>query len=618
MKNITFLIRCSLLLMILLSISGCAGNEQKTESNAEQLPTYTSMPTLNPPTPTLSAKDFCQEGNELFQNEEFEEAMVAYERAISRQPEEGCGYLGHGITLLQLNRIDEAQTDFDQVKKLGMPANEHEQIFELVTVLSDLEEFEKAEILLDLLLFNDPKNIEYLYERAFYQYGQGAYDKALVDLNHVLEIGPNNYNALVLRGNCNDYLGKLDQALMDFASAIRLEPEWEQAYFERGSAYFYQDNYELAIKDLNKAIEIEPDFEDAYRIRGEIYLNQEDYDQATDDFDTLIEIAPNNPFGYLGRGRLNYQVHSNLKLAFEDINHAIDLAPNEAEGYFIRSLMNLIAGEIESAKKDLDKAIKLNPQHGQAYLTRSVVYIELEDYQKAKEDIEAALEYRLNEGRRTYAEELQIRLQSITDPILLEGMLPSTEPPPGTFSVTSAANDFDEVIHVIDESGNWEIVQELVNLYIIPIPSGWSGYWFGAGKVMFEFYPSKNQSEPSARIMIQENCSTIMSLSSVLQIEEFWLVSGDQAIILDNSLVDSAGGYILYTKETNANVYKGIVVLPDMFYFRNEIEHCFPQIHFAAQQANWDTFLPLFKIIISHWYEREGELIGFELPDRVK
>ena len=619
MKKHLYLIRFILLLLISLTISGCAGNKQKPELIVEQIPTITPMPKIDLPTPTLSAKDFCHEGDELFQNEEFEAALMAYESAVSQQPDDGCGYLGRGLTMLQLDRFDDARLDFDQVKKLEMPADRHEQIYELVTELNYLEEYDKAGVLLDLLLFTDPENIDYLYERAFYQFNQGAYEQAVIDLNQILKVDPKNYHALVLRGNCHDYLGDLDQALDDYASAISMEPEWEQAYYERGSAYFNQDDYELAMTDLNKAIEIQPAFEDAYRLRGEIYFNQKDYDRARDDFDTLIKIAPNNPFGYLGRGRLFYQDQSNVQLAFEDINHAIELAPNEAEGYFIRGLMYLLTDGIEEfAIKDLDKTIELNPQHSQAYLTRGVINFELGDYQKALEDIEAALKNRLNPNMQSYAEELETRLQSITKTILLDGMLPVNEPPPGTFGATSAANDFDTFIHLIYDGGNWKVVQELENLYIIPIPSGWSGYSIGAGKVLFEFYPSENQSEPSARIIIRDYCSTIMSLPSLLQIIEVELESGLQANIVDNSLVDSVGGYILYTMEANGNVYRGIVVLPDKYYFRNDIEHCFPQIHFAAPQADWDTFFPLFKIIIFHWYEKEGELIGFELPDRVK
>jgi tetratricopeptide (TPR) repeat protein len=157
------------------NINGSAG--QSNGSNEEQ------------------AKALVDQGKELYKNDQDEQAIVAFQKAISLQPDLAEAHLRLGMAFAALERKPEAE-----------------------------EEYKKTIELYKKVVQSDSKDVE-----AFFNLGEA-----------------------------HSFLHQDESAANDYRQATRLKPDDEEAFYQLGKAETRLANYTEAVAAFQKALELDP------------------------------------------------------------------------------------------------------------------------------------------------------------------------------------------------------------------------------------------------------------------------------------------------------------------------------------------------------------------------
>jgi tetratricopeptide (TPR) repeat protein len=189
-------------------------------------------PALLPPATTGNALDggheeskadasgdrYYEEGRSRLNAGNFHEAIIAFDKAIRRDPEDSFAYLKRGMAHAALDEDKEALADFGKVIKL------------------------------------DPKNPKpYLY-RALVHLHRKDHAAAVADCTEAIRLRPEESDAYLYRGNAHDQMKEHAAARDDFRSAVKAAPS--SAVAQNALAWLLATCPDGALRDGAKAVEV--------------------------------------------------------------------------------------------------------------------------------------------------------------------------------------------------------------------------------------------------------------------------------------------------------------------------------------------------------------------------
>ena len=193
----------------------------------------------------------------LIQDENPEDALAEYAKAIRLKPDYAEAYNNRGAAKDALGRQDDALADYAEAIRLK------------------------------------PNDAGLYYNLGSVKAKLGRYDDALADYGEAIRLKPDHAGAFYNRGVAEAKLGRYDDALADYAEAIRLKPNDAAAYNNRGAAKDALGRHDDALADYAEAIRLKPDLAEAYGNRGNAKNALGLRDEARKDFETTLELARN-------------------------------------------------------------------------------------------------------------------------------------------------------------------------------------------------------------------------------------------------------------------------------------------------------------------------------------
>lgn len=224
------------------------------------------------PSPKISdsAIDWANYANSMLRVGRFVDALSAYDKAIEKNinGELYQIWYGRGLTLILLNRPNEALENFDRALKLWSKLpNEGNHNLRLNVAKTLILRFK------GILLTASGNSQEALY----------AYNEAL-------KISPNNQQVWLLKASVLNNLDRYSETLAAYNEAIRIEPH-PSLFVARSNIYFQAGQYDSAMEDLDYAIKLNPYNSQMYAIRGAMKRKLGDTRGANIDHQKVYELA---------------------------------------------------------------------------------------------------------------------------------------------------------------------------------------------------------------------------------------------------------------------------------------------------------------------------------------
>lgn len=285
----------------------------------------------------------------------YQQALLDYRQAISRDA--GCqrAYYGLGETYRLTGRYEES-----------------------------LAEFERA-------LEIDPVDTWSLSGRAQTKHLLGRSEEALADLGRVLDARPGHVWSLVRRSQIRRALGDGDGALVDVGRARELDPGNPWIVGEHGEILRHEGRYEEAIAEFDRAFALDPAYAWALGSRAMAKHALGSSEEALADLDEALELKPDYLWALLRRVEI-YRQQEDATREFADLDRIVEMADSKAWALAERGYAHQEAGRQEDAVADYGRAIAHDPRYAYAYVARGRAYEQLHRYEEALADLDRALE----------------------------------------------------------------------------------------------------------------------------------------------------------------------------------------------------------------------------------
>ena len=195
----------------------------------------------------MTAWDYYRQGNRYCDSEEYENAIVSYDKAIKQKTDYADAYYNRGVTYGKLGESEKAIADYSKAIELK-------------------PDYAKA------------------YNNRGCTYDDlGESEKAIADYSKAIELKPDYAVAYNNRGTIYSRIGESEKAIADYSKAIELKPGYAEAYYNRGVIYAGLGESEKAIADYSKVIELNPKDKEAYEARAKVYYSLGEEEKAAAD-----------------------------------------------------------------------------------------------------------------------------------------------------------------------------------------------------------------------------------------------------------------------------------------------------------------------------------------------
>lgn len=341
-------------------------------------------------------------GHQQIQLDNYNAALVSFERAIELDSNSPNAWINRGVALIRLNRYEEALSSVERAIELD--PNDHHAWCNRSTALLNLGRYQEALTSSDRALKLDShcptvwKNQGCILANGF-----SRYKEALDSFNHFLTLNSNNSAVWRYRGEVLGNLDRHEESITSFDRALELNPSDHETWKNRGDLLLTLDRYEEAIASFDHALALNPDFFDAWLIRGyalfELGRCPRDgrlsdlscLAKAIASFDHALALNPNSDFAWANRATALWYLRR-PKEAVASFDRALDLNPNIALAWKMRGIALRDLNQLEDAVESLDRALHLTDnQLPDAWADRGKIIWQLWGYEAALQSYDDGL-----------------------------------------------------------------------------------------------------------------------------------------------------------------------------------------------------------------------------------
>jgi tetratricopeptide (TPR) repeat protein len=305
----------------------------------------------------------------LFYQGKFEEAIKAYDDAISNDSVNSTIYYQRGYTQFQLNKFNESLQDYN--KAIVIDDSNSTYYSSKADVLFKLSNYKDAEKAYKKSLDLNHNNINSYFGLGNTLFKLGNYEDALKAYNTALTFKGNSTDdddiaVLVSSGQELNKINHTNMSLIYLNKAIEFDFNNSNAYFSKANVLFKLGNYEDALKAYNTAL----------TFKG----------NSTDDDDIAVLMSHGQELNKMNK----------LYLALNYFTKAVDFDKNNSNAYYGLGNTLFKLGKYEEALKAYDKALVLDNTNVIALYGKGHTLFEQQKYREAIQVYQVALNNDLN------------------------------------------------------------------------------------------------------------------------------------------------------------------------------------------------------------------------------
>jgi tetratricopeptide (TPR) repeat protein len=247
--------------------------------------------------PASPADDYLAAGLEKERKNDYQGALLEYDRAIEANPRYADAYMGRGFANYKLGERSPALTDFNTAITLN------------------------------------PKLARAYVNRANMRLEFKDWKYAIMDYDKAIEIDANYVEAYIGRGVAREsWFNSPIGGMVDLNMALIIDPRSLRAYRSRADARLSNSEFKGAIADYDKALSLSKiKVASDYTGRGLAKSGLKDYAGAIADYNISLVIDPNRAKTYYDRGISRYELNDKSG-AIKDFQQAHKLLVAEGKG----------------------------------------------------------------------------------------------------------------------------------------------------------------------------------------------------------------------------------------------------------------------------------------------
>ena len=231
------------------------------------------------------------------QSKNFQLAVNYITKAINIDATNAAFYNNRANAFKELNRLSEANTDYDKAIKLK------------------------------------PDYAEAFYNKGNVLQEMGEFDKAINAYQKTISIFPNHLDSIINLGNSHRALKQYKDAKNYYNKALAIKPDYAEIFFNQGNLSKEMGELKEALQYFDKAIELAPNYAQVYTNMGNVLTDLRKFEEAIFFYDKAIKIKPNYITAYLNRGK-TFEKGGKFKEAIECYQKVINFQPNSIEALF--------------------------------------------------------------------------------------------------------------------------------------------------------------------------------------------------------------------------------------------------------------------------------------------
>jgi len=314
----------------------------------------------------LTVDDFNQAGDEEFRADNYNDAIIWYERALLTDS-------NSADTWLNIGKVYDAMQDYETALEAYIQAWENEPEISIAALVESYKrngDINSVKDILEIMLEKYPDSNDRLLwfqELGSLYLSQGDYDQAI-------ELYTQAINEFVVNPDLHVSLGwalyergdGVESTKLEFEKAIDLDRDNVVGYYAIGLLMNREENFIEAQKWFGQASELEPDNRWYQLIFGNAVRNAGRLEKSIEIYNNIIEKHPSYDRAHLELAQVLFNLNQ-IEEAKISIEKAIQFASSPTEWYFIRAgRIFENAGDIEIALKYYYQALGINPTNSTA------------------------------------------------------------------------------------------------------------------------------------------------------------------------------------------------------------------------------------------------------------
>jgi len=331
-----------------------------------------------------------EEGNQLYKQKNYREALQKYSEAIDLCPQSASFYGNRSACYLMLGQPRQALDDSKTATSLDpLFVKGWSRLAKCSIMIGDAVTARQAMQRAGVEDQTDKRNLEALErfkEETMNSVNSKDYRRALYCLDKCLEISTHSLPLKALRAECLAFLGRYAEAQEAANGVLTLDNMNADAIYVRGLCLYYEDNVDRAFSHFQQVLRFAPDHtkaKEAYKKARQLKLKKEEGNNAfkAGQFDSACNLYSE-------------------ALAIDPFNRTTN-----SKLYFNRATVQAKLGKLQQTIDDCTKAIDLDSNYIKAYLRRGKTYLDTEQYEEAVRDYEHV--HKSDKSNREYRQLLQ-------------------------------------------------------------------------------------------------------------------------------------------------------------------------------------------------------------------
>ena len=318
------------------------------------------------------AEAWCDRGEKEYNLNDFEGAIISYDKALKIKPDYHQAWHCRGYVLGELGRSEEALASYD--KALEIKPDYHKVWdYRGIILCDNLKEYKKAIASYDKALEFKPDNDATWYNRGYALGKLGRSEEALASYDKALEFKPDNDATWYNRGYELGKLGRLEEALASYDKALEFKPDDHEAWYSRGSALRKLGRLEEALASYDKSLEFKPDQHEAWYSLGLTLHNLGRLEEALASYDKALEFKPDDHLSWINRSIAVKNAPGYNQLVYEILQGQFPNSPQVTRTIITHNLTQRgYEGEILTLKAGLEYCQQNTHHEGYGQLHRAL------------------------------------------------------------------------------------------------------------------------------------------------------------------------------------------------------------------------------------------------------